>query len=81
MAITSATNKIKLPQIIGNNICQKQNKNIRVHKMAGLTNTLTPFVLEMLGVNIFLRPGRSHVRNWQKPVYNQKQVLFLRKYK
>ena len=28
-------------------------------------------VLEMIGVNIFLRPGRSHVWNWQKLVSQQ----------
>ena len=35
-------------------------------------------MLEMLEVNIFLRPGRSHVRYWQKLVYHQIKVLFLR---
>ena len=33
----------------------------------------------MLEVNIFLRPGRNHVRYWQKLVYYQIKVLFLRK--
>ena len=43
MAIKSTTNKIKLLKIIGNNICQNKIKNIRVHKIAGLTNTVMPF--------------------------------------
>ena len=43
MAITSAINKAKLPKIIGNNICQNKFKNIRVCKIAGLTNSVTPF--------------------------------------
>ena len=66
MAITPAKQNFscKNQRQPGNNICQKQNKNIRVHKITGLTNTVTPFVLEMLEVNIFLRPQRSHVRNW-----------------
>ena len=63
MAITSAINSIN----IGFNICQailqKMAKNI-----AGLTITVTPLVGVIVEVNIFLRPGRSHVGNWQKVV-------------
>ena len=35
--------QIKLPKIIGNNICQTKIDNIRVHKITALTNTVTPF--------------------------------------
>ena len=34
-----------------------------VQKIAGLTITVTPPVGEIVEVNIFLRPGRSHVGN------------------
>ena len=43
-----------------------------VQKIAGLTITVTPPVSEIAEVNIFLRPGRSHVGNWQKLVSDQK---------
>ena len=50
---------------IGYNICQARFiKNVQ--KIAGLTITVTPPVGEIVEVNIFLRPGRSHVGNWQK---------------
>ena len=41
-------------------------------KIAGLTITVTPPVGEIVEVNIFLRPGRSHVGNWQMLVSNPK---------
>ena len=63
MAITSAIKSIN----VGYNICQvilqKFTKNI-----AGLTITVTPSVGVIVEVNIFLRPGRSHVGKWQKLV-------------
>ena len=37
-------------------------------------------VLEMLEVDIFLRPGRSHVRYWWKLVCHQIKVLFFWEY-
>ena len=52
-----------MADVIGYNICQsilqKLTKNI-----AGLTITVTPPVGVIVEVNIFLRPGRSHVGNW-----------------
>ena len=63
MAITSGINSIN----VGYNICQlilqKLPKNI-----AGLTITVPPPVGVIVEVNIFLRPGRSLVGNWQKLV-------------
>ena len=37
-------------------------------KFEGLAITVTPPVGVIVEVNIFLRPGRSHVGNWQKLV-------------
>ena len=31
-------------------------------------------VLEIIKINIFFRPGRSHVRNWQKLVLSLKNI-------
>ena len=46
---------------------------------AGHTNTLTPLVLEIIKINIFFRPGRSHVRNWQKLVLSIKILVLLKR--
>ena len=48
-------------------------------KIAGHTNTLTPSVLEIIKINIFFRPGRSHVRNWQKLVLSLKILVLLKR--
>ena len=48
---------------IGHNSCQC-NYHKNVQKIAGLTITVTPPVGKIVEVNIFLRPGRSHVGNW-----------------
>ena len=48
-----------------------------VQKITGHTNTLTPSVLEINKINIFFRPGRSHVRNWQKLVLTLKILVLL----
>ena len=47
--------------------------------IAGHTNTLTPSVLEIIKINIFFRPGRSHVRNWQKLVLSLKILVLLKR--
>ena len=67
MATTSAIQSIN----IGYNICQS-NHYKNVQKIAGLTITVTSPVGEIVKVNIFLRPGRSHVGNWQKLASNPK---------
>ena len=48
-----------------------------VQKITGHTNTLTPSVFEINKINIFFRPGRSHVRNWQKLVLALKILVLL----
>ena len=48
-------------------------------KIAGHTNTLTPSVLEIIKINIFFRPGRSHVRNWRKLVLSLKILVLLKR--
>ena len=48
-------------------------------KIAGHTNTLTPSVLEIIKINIFFRPGRSHVRNRQKLVLSLKILVLLKR--
>ena len=40
---------------------------------------MTPSVLEIIKINIFFRPGRSHVRNWQKLVLSLKILVLLKR--
>ena len=47
--------------------------------IAGHTNTLTPSLLEIIKINIFFRPGRSHVGNWQKLVLSLKILVLLKR--
>ena len=54
---------------------QKQNFNLVIDKLLPVSNMAS----SRSEVNIFLRPGRSHVRYWWKLVYHQITVLFLRK--
>ena len=86
MATTSANinSGITLATKNGNNICHIPTLVIitithQCPKIAGHTNTLTPSVLEIIKINIFFRPGRSHVRNWQKLVLSLKILVLLKR--
>ena len=86
MATTSANinSGITLATKNGNNICHIPTLVIitithQCPKIAGHTNTLTPSVLEINKINIFFRPGRSHVRNWQKLVLSLKILVLLKR--
>ena len=79
VAITSATNKIKLPKMGGNNICQNQNKNIRVHKIAGLTNTDTISCWKCLRLTFFSDLEEAMFETGKSLSTIKKSILFLRK--
>ena len=86
MATTSANinSGITLATKNGNNICHIPTLviitiNHQCPKIAGHTNTLTPSVLEIIKINIFFRPGRSHVRNWRKLVLSLKILVLLKR--
>ena len=71
MAITFAKQQIMAKQILAITSVKHPKQKCPKTKLQDTPTQGHLQVLEILEANIFLRPGRSYVRNWQKLVYNQ----------